>query len=86
MPYTSINDLPKAVRDHLPKKAQEIYMASFNQAFEFYKKPGRRKVKSDIQEQVAARVAWSAVKKQYHKANDHWVVNRSEKTQKHKHA
>lgn len=56
MPYSSVTDLPEAIRDHLPVHAQEIYMKSFNNAHVEYG-----------DDNVAARVAWSAVKKQYEK-------------------
>ena len=52
MPYSSVTDLPDAIRDHLPVHAQEIYMKSFNNAHVEYG-----------DDNVAARVAWSAVKK-----------------------
>jgi len=58
MPYKSIADLPKSVRDHLPKPAQKIYKEAFNHALDEY---------SD--EVIAHRVAWSAVKKSYHKTD-----------------
>lgn len=50
MPYERITQLPDAVRDHLPKHAQEIYKEAFNSAWDEYKDrridvgmpPGRR--------------------------------------------
>ena len=53
MPYETLADLPKGVKDNLPTHAQEIYLAAFNNAFEEYGKDEDR----------ARRVAWSAVKK-----------------------
>ncbi|MBX3005653.1 MAG: ChaB family protein [Anaerolineales bacterium] len=53
MPYETLADLPKGVKDNLPTHAQEIYLAAFNNAFEEY----------DKDEDRARRVAWSAVKK-----------------------
>lgn len=53
MPYESLNDLPKGVADNLPKHAQEIYLAAFNNAYEEYAHDEDR----------ARRVAWAAVKK-----------------------
>lgn len=63
MPYSSLDDLPEAIRDHLPRHAQEIYMKSFNNAHVEYG-----------DDAVAARVAWSAVKREYEKnAEGTWV-------------
>ncbi|MCL4800832.1 MAG: ChaB family protein [Burkholderiales bacterium] len=60
MPYGSIAELPAPVRAHLPKAAQEIYLAAFNGAWEGYAARADR-------EAVAHKVAWTAVKKQYRK-------------------
>ena len=57
MPYNKLSDLPESVRDHLPKHAQEIYQAAYNNAFEEY----------DHEEERAHRVAWAAVKNDYEK-------------------
>jgi len=78
MPYKTISDLPTSVKRHLPRHAQEIYLAAFNHAWEEYQNPGRRKTPSTTQEQVSHRVAWSAVKKKYHKSNRHWVLFKKE--------
>lgn len=59
MPYRKIEDLPKPVQDNLPKHAQEIYLAAFNNALEHYQS-----------EEVARKVAWSAVKHGYEKGDD----------------
>lgn len=66
MPYKSITDLPEAVRQHLPKHAQEIYLEVFNNAWDQYAERKDR-------ETVAHKVAWSAVKKHYKKQGDKWV-------------
>lgn len=64
MPYDSVRELPDSVRANLPKQAQEIYKSAFNSAWEQY----------DHDEQRAHRVAWSAVKKEYHKNDSgEWV-------------
>lgn len=63
MPYDSINDLPTPIRDNLPKHAQEIWLSAFRDAEKEYGEESR-----------AARVAWAAVKRNYHKsAVGHWV-------------
>lgn len=42
MTYQSLKTLSKAVKDNLPKHAQEIYLAAFNNAWEEYKNPEMR--------------------------------------------
>ncbi len=66
MPYASNEDLPPSVRDHLPLHAQDIFRAAFNSAYDEYSGDPR-------QEEIAFRVAWAAVKKQYHKVGDRWL-------------
>lgn len=61
MPYNSVQDLPEQVRGSLPEHAQEIYVAAFNNSLEEYK-----------DEKTAHKVAWSAVKDKYEKANGSW--------------
>ncbi|MGH6989893.1 MAG: ChaB family protein [Stellaceae bacterium] len=63
MPYTSTADLPDAVRLHLPQHAREIFRAAFNNASDEY----------GGDEERAFRIAWAAVKRQYHKVGDEWV-------------
>jgi cation transport regulator len=72
MPYDSISELPRSVRDHLPKHAQQIYRESFNDAWKRYAKPSDRRG-SDSRETTARKVAWSAVKESYEKKGDDWV-------------
>lgn len=57
MPYKNLNDLPEKVQDNLPKHAQEIYRAAFDNAWDEYKHDEER----------AHKVAWAAVKKKYEK-------------------
>jgi cation transport regulator len=66
MPYASNADLPDNIRHILPKHAQDIYRAAFNNAFESYRDSARR-------EEIAHRVAWAAVKKVYVKRGGMWV-------------
>ncbi|MBD2346543.1 ChaB family protein [Anabaena subtropica] len=62
MPYQHIDDLPDSVREHLPKHAQEIFRAAFNNSEKEYS-----------EEESAFRVAWSAVKRDYEKDDSgHW--------------
>jgi len=55
MPYKSLRELPESVRNNLPRHAQEIYQAAYNNAWEEY----------DHEEERAHRVAWAAVKQLY---------------------
>lgn len=73
MPYDRITDLPDSVRDNLPKHAQEIYKEAYNSAFDQYRDPDDRRG-DDSREETAHKVAWSAVKNEYHKNDDgDWV-------------
>lgn len=76
MPYSTIDDLPKSVKDHLPKHALEIYLSAFNNAWNEYSSSKKRRGKS-TREEVAHQVAWAAVKKKYHKdtITEKWVEN-----------
>ncbi|MDZ7804980.1 ChaB family protein [Thiohalophilus sp.] len=67
MPYDRIDQLPDSVRNHLPTEAQQIYKEAFNHAWEEYSG-------QDDREATAHKVAWSAVKKKYHKQGDKWVA------------
>lgn len=69
MPYDKRSDLPEAVREHLPPHAQDIYKEAFNNAWEQYKDPDQRRDDAS-REEVAHRVAWSAVKQKYRKGDD----------------
>lgn len=66
MPYSSNRDLPAPVRHHLPPGAQTIYRNAFNGAWRQYATSERR-------EEIAYRVAWSAVKQRYRKTGPMWV-------------
>ncbi len=66
MPYASNSDLPTRVRKALPRHAQDIYRAAFNNAYERYGKD---------HEAIAHRIAWSAVKRRYvQRAAGFWVA------------
>ncbi|TXK64342.1 ChaB family protein [Alkalisalibacterium limincola] len=69
MPYDTISQLPDAVRDNLPKHGQEIYKKAFNSAWDEYADPDDRRG-DDSREEVAHKVAWSAVKNEYEKDAD----------------
>ena len=62
--------------DELPSHAQEIFKESHSSALEQYKDPDKRRGgKKDSVEEIAHKVAWSAVKKKYKKDNrdDKWA-------------
>lgn len=60
MPYDSVAELPKGVKNNLPKHAQEIYKEAYNSAWGQY----------DHEEERAHKIAWGAVKKEYKKDED----------------
>jgi cation transport regulator len=66
MPYQSKKELPASVRKSLPPHAQEIFRETFNNAWKEYRDSQNRKGDSS-QEEVAMKVAWSAVKAKYKK-------------------
>jgi len=66
MPYGGVKELPDGVREHLPKHAQEIYLAAFNSAYDQYKDADDRRG-DDTREETAHQVAWAAVKHKYEK-------------------
>ena len=69
MPYKDTSELPDSVKHALPAHAQDIYKEAFNSAYDEYKHEEDRRDDSS-QEEVAHRVAWSAVKQKYHKGDD----------------
>jgi len=72
MPYASNSDLPDNVRGVLPRHAQDIYREAFNSAWDQYADPEERRDEGDTREEVAHKVAWAAVKRQYRKVGDEW--------------
>lgn len=68
MPYPANEDLPVSIRAHLPSRAQDIFRAAFNDAWESYgaREPSPR-------DETARRIAWAAVKRRYRKADGEWV-------------
>lgn len=76
MPYQHNSDLPDSVRSNLPEHGQEIYRKAFNSAWDQYQQPEDRKGDAS-REETAHKVAWSAVKNQYHKQGDKWVKDKS---------
>jgi cation transport regulator len=60
--------------DSLPEHAQHMYKKAHTNALEQYQNPDKRRGgKRQSVEQVAHKVAWSAVKKEYKKNGNKWV-------------
>jgi cation transport regulator len=60
--------------DTLPSHAQHIYKKAHKNALKQYSSPSKRRGgKRQSKEQVAHKVAWSAVKREYKKEGDRWV-------------
>lgn len=74
MPYENLQELPKNIKDMLPRHAQEIYLSAYNNAWKEYRHAEDRRGDDD-RESVAHKVAWSAVRQKYHKDDGHWVKN-----------
>lgn len=68
-------NLPEVVKEKLPSHAQEIYLKAHDAALEQYQNPEeRRGGAAESLEEVAHKVAWAAVKKEYEKdASGNWV-------------
>ena len=63
MPYATNAALPPSIRHHLPVRAQDLYRKAFNAAWATY--AGQERL-----EEIAHRIAWSVVKRQFHKGSD----------------
>jgi cation transport regulator len=66
--------------DDLPEHGQHIFKKTRESALKRYKDPSKRRSKSDTPEEVAHKVAWSAVKKKYKKSGSKWVSKNKKKT------
>jgi len=71
MPYQSNKDLPDRVKDNLPIHAQDIYREAFDNAWDEYQDPAKRRGDESLEE-VAHKVAWAAVKQKYEKVGGEW--------------
>ena len=69
MPFNKKTDLPESVQHVLPAHAQDIWKEAYDSAYDQYKDPDDRRG-DDSREEVAAKVAWSAVKDKYEKGDD----------------
>jgi cation transport regulator len=70
-----LSDITKERIDELPSHAQEIFKEAHSSALEQYEDPDKRRGgKKESKEEVAHKVAWSAVKKKYKKGEDgKWI-------------
>jgi cation transport regulator len=60
--------------DSLPEHAQHIFKKAHANAIEQYQNPEKRRGgKRQSAEQVAHKVAWAAVKKEYKKRGNEWI-------------
>jgi cation transport regulator len=76
MPCDKIEDLPARIRNVLPNHEKEIYLSSFNNAYKEYRDKEKRIDLSQNLEAVCAKVAWNAIKQNYHKDSQrNWVEN-----------
>lgn len=78
MPYRSNQELPPRIRRLLPTRAQDIFRAAFNAAYERY---------GPSHEASLFRIAWAAVKRDYeHVAPGLWLakVSRTKRPSAHR--
>lgn len=71
---TQLSTRTKKQIDSLPEHAQHIYKKAHNNAITQYQDPEKRRGgKSESAEEVAHKVSWAAVKREYKKKGDKWV-------------
>jgi cation transport regulator len=71
---SSLSPRTRKAIDTLPSHARKIYTKAHKNALKQYSSPSKRRGgKRQSKEQVAHKVAWSAVKKEYKKKGDKWV-------------
>jgi cation transport regulator len=71
---TRLSGRTRKAIDTLPSHAQKIYKKAHENALREYRSPSRRRGgRNQSKEQVAHKVAWSAVKKEYKKKGEKWI-------------
>jgi cation transport regulator len=70
MPYKDIRELPPALKKNLPKDAMQVYLTTYNHAWNRSMQAPR--VGTPV-EAIAHREAWSAVREKYRKQGQEWV-------------
>ncbi len=74
MPGTKLSERTRKQIDELPEHAQHIYLEAYENALKQYSDPSKRRGGAgESDEEVASKVAWSAVKREYEKRGDKWV-------------
>lgn len=66
MPFQSINQLPRNVRDSLPSHGQQSYMKSFNRAYTAYP-DSEEDDNEEKRESSSHEAAWAAIRKKFKK-------------------
>lgn len=64
MSYSTVTELPKAIRDELPEHAQEIYRAAYNLTIEEHRAADHDQDEHELQE-MADQAAWQRVQMEY---------------------
>lgn len=73
MPYHTKDQLPAALKSKLPDHAQDIYMRTFNAAWDEYGAISKSRGGDNSKEETAHRIAWAAVKQKFiKKADGEW--------------
>ncbi len=65
MPYQTIQDLPEALRTHLPDSAQEIFRRAYNGAWDSYVEGGGSRPANRSRQDVAHKAAWLEVRRKF---------------------
>jgi len=81
MPYESISELPKSVRN-LPSRAKALYMKAYNSCWE-----DLEDAEEAAREKASHEAAWASVKEQYEKDDEtgEWVKSEEIVTKRSRH-
>jgi cation transport regulator len=72
--YEDLSETTEKRIDQLPEHAQHIFKKAHASAIKEYQNPDKRRGgKKESAEEVAHKIAWAAVKKEYTKEGDKWV-------------
>jgi cation transport regulator len=72
--YEDLSETTEKRIDQLPEHAQHIFKKAHTSAIKEYQNPDKRRgSKKESAEEVAHKIAWAAVKKEYTKEGDKWV-------------
>ena len=72
--YNTLSSRTKKQIDSLPQHAQHIFKKAHGNAVKQYQNPAKRRGgKKQSAEEVAHKIAWSAVKRKYKKMGDKWM-------------